>query len=187
MNSPPMIQKMQRYTLINTTALSVNTLYRIFQGRILISKRGRRYKKQVTEALQEQRQAKQYQTITEPCSVHIQLRFKSRRRRDLDNTLKPLLDAMEDTGVLENEYLIHRLTISKEQAETDSIELSFICRLVEIFYQCADKMDHQPSLYFKCFSISSQYVACLYHLHRLQRTTSIMIFFLRTLLQSCFL
>jgi len=77
----------------------------------------------VTEALQDQRQAKQYPTITEPCAVDIQLRFKSRRKRDVDNALKPLLDAMEDAAVLENDHLIHRLTISKEQAETDSIRI----------------------------------------------------------------
>jgi len=68
---------------MNTTALSCNTLYRTFQGRILISKPGRRYKKQVTDALQDQRQAKHYQTITEPCAVDIQLRFKSKRKRDI--------------------------------------------------------------------------------------------------------
>ena len=52
---------MQEFTLINTAALSCNTLYRTFQGRILISKPGRRYKQQVTQALKDQRQAKQYQ------------------------------------------------------------------------------------------------------------------------------
>uniref|UniRef100_A0A7S1KRS3 Holliday junction resolvase n=1 Tax=Percolomonas cosmopolitus TaxID=63605 RepID=A0A7S1KRS3_9EUKA len=106
-----------------TAALSCNTLYRTFQGRILISKPGRRYKKQVTEALQEQRRAKQYQTITEPCTVDIQLRFKSKRKRDVDNALKPLLDSMQDAEVLENDHLIHKLSISKEHAETDSIRI----------------------------------------------------------------
>jgi len=114
---------MQEFTLINTVALSCNTLYRTYQGRILISKPGRRYKQQVTQALRDQRQAKQYQTITEPCAVDIQLRFKSRRKRDVDNALKPLLDCMEHAGVLENDHLIHRLTISKEHAETDSIRI----------------------------------------------------------------
>ena len=120
---------------MNITALSVNTMYRTFQGRIIISKPGRRYKKQVTEALQEQRQAKQYQTITEPCAVKIQLRFKSKRKRDVDNALKPILDCIEDARVLENDHLIHRLTISKEQADSDSIGIVIIdCLSAELVY-----------------------------------------------------
>jgi len=93
----PIMYRMQEFTIF-ACALSVNTMYRTFQGRILISKPGRRYKQQVTQALKDQRQAKQYQTITEPCAVDIQLRFKSRRKRDVDNALKPLLDCLQDAA-----------------------------------------------------------------------------------------
>lgn len=70
---------------------SVNTIWRAFKNRVILSKKGRDYYKRAAVILLEQG----IKTPTpEPVSVRIRVYPPDRRRRDLDNTLKAVLDAM---------------------------------------------------------------------------------------------
>lgn len=69
---------------------SVNTYYRTFRGRIIISKAGREYRKTVME----QRQKLPVDTMTGPVAVEIAAHRPDRRKRDLDNLGKASLDAL---------------------------------------------------------------------------------------------
>jgi len=51
--------------------------------------------------------------LTGPLSVEVLLYPPDRRRRDLDNTLKGLLDALEHAGVYLDDSLIERLSVEK--------------------------------------------------------------------------
>jgi len=65
--------------------------------------------------------------------VDIQLRFKSKRKRDIDNALKPLLDCLQDAGVLENDHLIlFCLSLSLQY----SIALVFLLHVGLCEYHC---------------------------------------------------
>jgi Holliday junction resolvase RusA-like endonuclease len=48
--------------------------------------------------------------ITSPVSVDLQVGVPDRRKRDLDNRIKPCLDLLEACGVIENDNLVHRLS-----------------------------------------------------------------------------
>ena len=95
---------------------SVNSYYRSVpigrQCRVLISKTGREYRKRVEAACVGVR------PIEGRIDMRITARPPCRRKRDLDNILKSLLDAMEHAGVYENDNQIDRLLI--ERAEPTS-------------------------------------------------------------------
>ncbi len=89
---------------------SINTYYRTFRGRVLISKQGRVYRKTVEEELAG------VSTVHGRVAVEIRVFPPDRRRRDLDNVQKPLLDAIEHAGVIEDDSMIDDLhTIRGEQ------------------------------------------------------------------------
>jgi len=87
---------------------SVNTYWRTFQGRMLISKKGREYRKAVSE-----------QILLQKCNKHLKGKIRvtieawrpDKRRRDLDNLLKAPLDALTHAGVYEDDQLIVDLRI----------------------------------------------------------------------------
>jgi len=87
---------------------TVNTYYRNYGGRIIISAKGRQYRKDVAS-----------QVATQQADLHIDYAVKmeikcyrpDRLRRDLDNLLKALLDAMTHAGVMEDDALIKDLRV----------------------------------------------------------------------------
>jgi len=87
---------------------TVNTYWRQFQGRVLISKQGREYRKVVADQVMLQRAAKH---LDHAVRVEIQAFRPDRRRRDLDNLLKALLDSMTHAGVMDDDALIQDLRI----------------------------------------------------------------------------
>ena len=50
-------------------------------------------------------------------SLHVSLYPPDRRKRDVDNVLKPLLDAMEQAGCFENDNQIDELHIIRREVE----------------------------------------------------------------------
>ena len=86
----------------------VNTYYRTFQGRMLLSKKGREYKKTVADIVSED-------CITKfgnaRLKVHINFYPNSKRKVDLDGRLKSLLDALQDAGVMDDDEQIDDLRI----------------------------------------------------------------------------
>jgi crossover junction endodeoxyribonuclease RusA len=87
---------------------SVNTYWRNFNGRVLISAKGREYRKAVADQVWIQRAAKH---IDYAVKVEIKAYRPDRRRRDLDNLLKALLDSMTHAGVMEDDALIEDLRV----------------------------------------------------------------------------
>jgi crossover junction endodeoxyribonuclease RusA len=87
---------------------SVNTYWRNFNGRMLISKKGREYRKAVSDQVLIQRGAKHY---CGPVKITIEAYRPDERKRDLDNLLKAPLDALTHAGVYCDDNLIVYLTI----------------------------------------------------------------------------
>jgi crossover junction endodeoxyribonuclease RusA len=91
---------------------SVNAYYRHLSkgplaGRTLISKDGRIYRDTVTEIIKR----RNLKTMESRLMVTIEANPPDRRRRDLDNLLKALLDALVHSGVIADDSLIDHLTI----------------------------------------------------------------------------
>lgn len=89
---------------------SVNTYWRMFQNRMLISKRGREYRKAVDNAIGSER-------IEGRLSVRIEAYPPDRRRRDLDNLLKGILDSLEAAKVFDDDEQIDDLRIMRMPVE----------------------------------------------------------------------
>lgn len=75
---------------------SVNRYWRTFQGRMIISAEGRSYRKAVADQVLIQRAAKHYENRVR---VEIEAFRPDKRRRDLDNLLKAVLDSCTHAGV----------------------------------------------------------------------------------------
>lgn len=87
---------------------SVNTYWRTFQGRMLISKKGREYRQLVADQVLIQKGAKHY---AGKVKMTIEAWRPDERRRDLDNLLKAPLDALTHAGVYMDDRLIVDLRI----------------------------------------------------------------------------
>jgi crossover junction endodeoxyribonuclease RusA len=87
---------------------SVNKYWRTFQGRMIISAEGRSYRKAVADQVLIQRGAKNY---TGELCVQIEAFRPDKRRRDLDNLLKAVLDGCTHAGVWEDDSNIVDLRI----------------------------------------------------------------------------
>jgi len=96
---------------------SVNTYYRHVGARTLISAKGRQYRWSVCELLMVARarpvMAAQAEPMTGPLHIAIEIYPPDKRRRDIDNVLKALLDALEHAGAYEDDSQIVRLEIIK--------------------------------------------------------------------------
>jgi crossover junction endodeoxyribonuclease RusA len=87
---------------------SVNKYWRTFQGRMIISAEGRSYRKAVADQVLIQRGAKHY---AGKLRVNIEAFRPDKRRRDLDNLLKAVLDGCTHAGVWEDDSNIVDLRI----------------------------------------------------------------------------
>lgn len=84
---------------------SVNHYYRRVGARTLISREGRAYRKAVHAAALAARASAMSGLI----EVEVWLNPPDRRRRDLDNTLKSLLDALQHAGLYADDSQIVRI------------------------------------------------------------------------------
>lgn len=80
-------------------------------GRVLISERGRAYRKAVAQAVLEQRVP--VRMLTGKLAVEIHALPPDRRARDLDNLLKGLLDSLHHAGVIRDDSEIDDLRIRR--------------------------------------------------------------------------
>ena len=87
---------------------SVNTYWRMVKGRMIISKQGRDYRASVADQVMLQRGGKNFSC---PLKVTIEAWRPDNRRRDLDNLLKAVLDALAHAGVYVDDSLIVDLRI----------------------------------------------------------------------------
>lgn len=94
---------------------SVNTYWRHVGKRVLVSKKGRQYQETVSSLLNR----KNIKSHDGELIVDIRLIPPDRRRRDVDNSLKALLDAMQIGGAYHDDAQIVRLTVEKHQPDPD--------------------------------------------------------------------
>ena len=89
---------------------SMNTYWRNFRGRTILSKAGRQFKADVSKCVIAQKVPK---LGISRLKVLIYLHPKDRRKIDLDNRLKACLDALQNAGVFDDDEQIDHLTIQR--------------------------------------------------------------------------
>ena len=89
---------------------TVNSYYRNIAGKTLISAKGRDYRKVVADQVLIQRGSLQLQSRL---AVSIVAHVPDKRRRDLDNLLKSVLDALTHAGVWLDDSQIDSLAIAR--------------------------------------------------------------------------
>ena len=88
--------------------ISVNAAYRTWRGRVLISAKGREFKKIICQKLTELNLTK----IEGKIEMSIIYYFKDNRCRDIDNYQKVLIDCMKDI-LFEDDKMIYKLNLEK--------------------------------------------------------------------------
>lgn len=87
---------------------SINRYWRSVRGRVLISREGREYRSAVIAAA-----ANKHRFGSSRIAVEITANPPDRRRRDLDNLPKAVLDALAHAGVYDDDSQIDLLTIKR--------------------------------------------------------------------------
>ena len=89
---------------------TVNHYYTVARGRKILSKRGREYKKWCAAELMLQKPLRSRQGDVRVC---INAYPPDKRRRDLDNLIKPVLDVLTECGLIEDDSLVVDLRIQR--------------------------------------------------------------------------
>ncbi len=100
---------MQKLTVHLPYPPTVNTYWRMFKNRMIISERGRKYRVDVLEAVLKQRAVKH---LEGKLKVSIKVTKPDNRRRDLDNILKAIGDGLTHAGVWQDDSQIVDLRIA---------------------------------------------------------------------------
>ncbi len=90
---------------------SVNHYWRMWRGRILLSRKGRAYREQVVAILR----AAHVTPLSGPLAVHVDLYPPDRRTRDIDNAFKGIGDSLEHGGAFHNDSQIVWLLLEKAE------------------------------------------------------------------------
>jgi len=89
---------------------TVNTYYAVDRNRKILSRKGRSYKKEAMVYLYEQAVPKGGEG---PYSIYIRVRPPDKRKRDIDNLIKPLLDSLVEYGAISDDSEVVDLRIQK--------------------------------------------------------------------------
>lgn len=111
---------LDRTTLLLPFPPTMNTYWRNVRGKTLISKAGREYRRSVSDRLA-MRRGKSYGGRLR---VEVFVTVPDRRRRDLDNMLKPLLDALQHGGLYADDEQIDDLRIRRAGYAKDAGRVS---------------------------------------------------------------
>ena len=90
---------------------SVNHYYRYVGPRVLISRDGRRYRENIVAKFATEKVTK----LSCPVDLYIELYPPDNRRRDVDNSLKCLLDTFTHGSLYDDDSLIRKLTVIKQE------------------------------------------------------------------------
>lgn len=96
---------------------TVNTYWRNVNGRTLLSRRGREYRAEVLAMVLSAAVKQRFECRL---AVDIEAHPPDKRRRDLDNLPKGILDAMQHAGVYADDSQVDRLTISRRNPDPGS-------------------------------------------------------------------
>ncbi len=94
---------------------TINTYYTVVRNRKILSARGRKYKKAALLSLMEQSAPRQQRGAFD---VLIDAYPPDKRRRDLDNVLKPILDCLTDYGLWDDDVQVEDLRIRRRQVQS---------------------------------------------------------------------
>ena len=97
---------------------TVNHYYTIARNRKILSEKGRAYKEYAVACMLVQKVAK-LKEEDKPFSLSILARPPDRRRRDLDNILKPLIDSLVDYGAIPDDYMVDDIRIQRFEPVKD--------------------------------------------------------------------
>ena len=104
---------------------TVNNYYTVARGRKILSKKGRAYKMEALGWLMEQNAPKGREGAY---SVSIYVMPPDKRRRDIDNLIKPLLDSLVEYGVIPDDSMIFDLRIQRfDSVKGGKVEMT-VCR-----------------------------------------------------------
>ena len=92
---------------------SVNSIWRVFQNRKIISAAGRKYRIKAIEQIKSQKVNQE--ALTQRLSVSIDFYPPDKRKRDLDNFNKAPLDALSHAGFWEDDSQIDRLVLTRKE------------------------------------------------------------------------
>lgn len=92
---------------------SVNSMWRCYRGRNILSKAGREWFAAAAQLVQEQWAS----TVQTPIRVEILVYPPDRRKRDIDNLAKPCLDALVKGMALADDSLVDMLSIERRPSE----------------------------------------------------------------------
>lgn len=101
---------------------SVNTYWRNVKGRTLISKAGREYRNKVCASTYH------FETLQCRLSVEIEAFMPDKRKRDIDNLPKAILDSLSHAGVWVDDSQIDVLKISRMGIEKPGKVIVKICK-----------------------------------------------------------
>lgn len=97
---------------------TVNRYWRRVGGRTVLSREGRRYRGAVLAEVVRRFGPRIPTFGGADLELEVVVHPPDRRRRDLDNLLKALLDALEDAGLFEDDVQIARLTVRRGDRES---------------------------------------------------------------------
>ena len=100
---------MTEIELVLTWPPTVNSYYVRTRNGIFVSKRGNQFRKEVAVDVREQLNV--WDTLDEPLNVEVVLYPPDKLKRDLDNHMKGLLDALTHCGLWADDALIDQLSI----------------------------------------------------------------------------
>ena len=95
---------------------SMNTYWRNFRGRTVLSKKGREYKLAIQDYVVTNKVAKLGDARLKVTMV---LMPRDKRKIDIDNRIKSVLDGLQDSGVFDDDWQIDELSIVRGEPIKD--------------------------------------------------------------------
>lgn len=89
---------------------SMNTYWRNFRGRTVLSKAGREYKVAVAEYVSENNVPKYGE---KKLKITMILQPKDKRKIDIDNRIKCVLDSLQEAGVFDDDFHVDELHVMR--------------------------------------------------------------------------
>ena len=104
---------------INSIPPSVNHSYRAYRARVVLSARARAFKQLVADAAPQD-----FLKLHGPVRLRIVLTFRDKRKRDLDNYLKVLLDSLKGVYFNDDDQVYGLLVEKRIGYPNEGVEIS---------------------------------------------------------------